>query len=199
MGRVTCEDGVKFTMAKLQSWHNFRELVSSFWYTSTWSRNGDVYASIRYRLDVEGRCLYLKYNWRDQPIEQTIRLTTTPLHFGGERWWFICSYTQTRCAVLYSPPGQPYFASRKAFNGGLPYESQSENHWDRLLRRSRKLEDRYGVPDWGEGWFPKPKGMHLRTYHSRLAELDWYQRRLDFRLFELTAKTDPELLKDWGG
>lgn len=179
MAKATCEDSLRFSNAKLQTTHNFEELISSGWRSWGWWCNGERYASLNYYLDLENKSLQLSYNWREKPIQQTIGLTTTPMHFGGKRWWFICPHTGLRCGFLFSPVGQPYFASRKSF--GLVYKSQREDLWYRLLRRSQKLENRYGVPEWGEGWFPKPKGMHLRTYHNRLAELDWYQKKLDER------------------
>ena len=198
MGRVTCEDGLRFSMAKLHRWHNLATLQQSGNCTSTWSRNGEKFAQINYQLNVFDETPYMRlwYHWNEQPYDYRIYLTKTKLHFGGHRWWFICPQTRKRCAVLYKPPGQPYFASRKAY--GLAYESQREDHWYRLLRRSRKIEDRYGVPRWADGWFPKPKGMHLRTYTKRLAELDWYQQRLDMRLFDIALRFDPELRKQLG-
>ncbi len=185
-------------MASLQRWHDFGDLWSTGHCTSTWSRNGQKIAAIRYEVVLNDDRPYIRlwYEWREQPQDYKIYLTTTTPHYGGKRWWFICPYTGKRCAVLYSPAGQPMFASRKAF--GLAYECQRENNWHRLMRRSQKIEDRYGVPSWGEGWFPKPKGMHLSTYNKRLAELDWYQQRMDSHFVGLACKLDPELLKRLG-
>lgn len=129
-------------------------------------------------------------------IEQTIRLVTTKPRYGGVRWWFVCPRTGERCLFLYSLTRSGGFYSRKGL--GLKYECQKEDNWNRLLRRSQKIETRYGVPNWSDGWFPKPKGMHLRTYNQRLAELDWYQQRLDSRFIGLAAKLDPELFERLG-
>ena len=44
-------------------------------------------------------------------VEQKIKLTKTPCHYGGYRWWFECPvvkdgvYCGNRCAKLYLPPG----------------------------------------------------------------------------------------------
>src|SRR5580704_12682425 len=67
------------------------------WHTGsvTWSLGKKVIASIRYAVRpgiVNGLVLHLSYrivakNGKD--VELPIRLETTPLHFGGRRWWGI--------------------------------------------------------------------------------------------------------------
>jgi len=39
-----------------------------------------------------------------EAIDETIRLTTTPLHFGGTRPWFACRGCGRRCRILYAAP-----------------------------------------------------------------------------------------------
>ncbi len=51
-------------------------------------------------------------------------ITTTPCHFGGERWWFCCPSCGRRCRVLYKPPQALYFSCRLCHR--LTYKSQQE-------------------------------------------------------------------------
>lgn len=49
------------------------------------------------------------------------------------------------------------------------------------MRRYHKRQQQYGVPDGFEMWFPKPKGMHLKTYNRRLEEMQGLSDALDAR------------------
>lgn len=59
-----------------------------------------------------------------------VQLTTTPCHFGGVRYWFICPIINNgiscgrRVGVLYQPPGENYYGCRYCYN--LSYESRNE-------------------------------------------------------------------------
>jgi hypothetical protein len=102
---------------------------------------------------------------------QTIRLESTRTAFNGLRWWYSCPHCTRRCGALYWT--QSAIACRLCLN--LHYASQSETPKDRQLRRMRK--ERYAV--WGESepdinnlfiaphLFPKPDGMHWRTFEER--------------------------------
>lgn len=135
--------------------------------TLFWTRNGERYANISFKEfslgeDGEG-VLRISFSKNKGPVvNQTIRLVTTTPHYGGKR-----------CLVLYCALRSDAFVSRKGL--GLKYESQKENAHDRAMRRYRVKADQYGA-EWGEPWFPKPKGMHIRTHEKRMAELeqlDW--------------------------
>ena len=97
-----------------------------------------------------------------EDVRQTIRLTHTPQHYGGKRWWMICPYRSIRVGKLYKPSGGDRFASRNAWR--LGYKSQRLAHRDRageaLFRLQRKLGSREG---W-DGGLARPKGMWHRTY-----------------------------------
>jgi hypothetical protein len=41
-------------------------------------------------------------------------MTSTTLHTGGRRWWFVCPVTGKRVGKLYLPVGATGFAGRKA-------------------------------------------------------------------------------------
>ena len=77
----------------------------------------------------------LTLNYRDRtadPIQTTILLQSTPLHFGGERWWFTCPMVNDevacsrRVAKLYVPPGERIFGCRTCHE--LAYHSSQTAH-----------------------------------------------------------------------
>jgi hypothetical protein len=115
------------------------------------------------------------------PQTQIVRLETTPCHFGGRRWWWICPATGRRCATLYLPNGGMRFLSRGPRAYKLAYASQRESETgrghSRLARISRKLGAAYqgpcGVPP------PRPKGMRTRTYERLVSEWEATENRLD--------------------
>ena len=103
--------------------------------------------------------------------DYTIRLVTTPVGFGGHRWWFICPVSGQRCAVLWLPRGAYRFGSAKGY--GLAYDITRLAPQDRLWHRMRKIARRLGDDDPTPDFPPrKPKWMRLATY-ERLLE-NWH-------------------------
>ena len=176
------EGALRFGMDFLYKHYRMGHALAAFGQTCNWSRNGVKHSSVGFEFDLRGEAPYLRLYYTHETtrrMDYKIRLVKTKPHYGGERWWFVCPFTGKRCGVLYSPAGQPYFASRKVF--GLSYTCQRENAWDRALRRYQKKQDQYGAPEWADAWFPRPKGMHMRTYQRRLAELERLDMILDAR------------------
>jgi hypothetical protein len=104
--------------------------------------------------------------------EQRIELTAEPRHFGGVQWYFLCPVKRWPCSVLWRPPGARFFASREAFGRQVAYGSQFESARDRALTKAQRIRQRLGGREWlsgSEGFPPKPKGMHWKTY-NRLRE-----------------------------
>jgi len=143
-----------------------------------WMRDGKRTANIS--MQCNGMTLTLFYrirqnrdDWRD--IRQPIKLDSTQCRFGGSRPWFICpgiaSGRRCRRRVAKLHAGGTYFLCRQCYQ--LVYESQSESDFDRLLRRANKLRTKLGgEPSTGALIARKPKGMHWKTYESRVAEID---------------------------
>lgn len=113
-------------------------------------------------------------------------LESTRTAFNGLRWWFICPRCFRRCGTLYWT--HCAIACRQCLN--LHYQCQSETPRERALRQVRRMR----TAIWGEdepevnnlfrrpGSFPKPKGMHWRTYEKKCRQLvqseDHYLRGL---------------------
>ena len=110
------------------------------WYAGSvsWSRGEEVVASIGYtvRPAGDGLILQLSYRWTrageaGEDVELPIRLETTPLYFGGCRWWGICPLVgngqacNRRVGKLYLPPGGRYFGCRICYR--LTYRSTQEH------------------------------------------------------------------------
>jgi hypothetical protein len=98
---------------------------------------GQVASTVGYEvntLDPADPWIRLHYSrtWGEAEADFRVRLTTTPLPWGGVRWWFICPLTVNgrscwrRCGKLYLPPGGRYFGCRLCYD--LTYKSAQEAH-----------------------------------------------------------------------
>ena len=139
-----------------------------------WSSGGKPTGSIGFAVDMtqpDNSRLILTYTRgsgdKAESVRQDICLVTTPLHFGGKRWWFICPYGGGRCAKLYLPRNGDRFASRKAWR--LGYRSQRVASRDRPFDRHQRLQRKLGCPEGYEQFIRRPKGMWRKTYerHER--------------------------------
>ena len=108
-----------------------------------WRRvsTGEQTAAIGYHvntLDNEISTIRLQYTTKRrgedqaQKLDYLVGLTTTPLPWGGVRWWFICPLVANggacgrRVGKLYLPPGGRYFGCRDCHH--LTYTSCQESH-----------------------------------------------------------------------
>lgn len=91
-------------------------------------------------------------DWDD--VRQVITLAWTACHYGGQRPWLVCPGCQRRVAVLCG--AGKWFRCRHCYR--LPYASQGEAVYDRLLRKRDKLRARVGTRH------TKPQGMHWQTW-----------------------------------
>jgi hypothetical protein len=92
-------------------WHRQRLLRAGVWFTTSWSTlHGKQVASVNVRVQDAGVTLHYGYRQGEAPwqnIEQSVSLTWTPCHYGGQRPWFICPGVVSRrdcsrrVAILY--------------------------------------------------------------------------------------------------
>lgn len=99
-----------------------------------------------------------------------IRLSRTPMHFGGYRYWFHCPETDKRVTTLYLELKDGRFLSRHAI--GALYPSQRETDFDRALAMRRKYADKLRGAA-----LVKPKGMHISTYQKLLDKYNRYHHK----------------------
>ena len=98
-----------------------------------WSENkNSIGFSVSTKMPRGGDHIRLHYTHTDnstgekEKLDYQVRLVTTPCHFGGERFWFICplykngQYCGRRVGVLYLV--SKYFGCRKC--GNIAYASQ---------------------------------------------------------------------------
>jgi len=124
---------------------------------------GDEFITLKYTVTKTGN--------EPDHIEQRINVMYTPCHLGGRRPWFSCPGCDHRAGVLINVEG--LFTCRKCCE--LPYTCQMESDTDRAARRIRKVQKRLGSPDWYnvlDVRFPRPPGMHWRTYNRIVARAE---------------------------
>lgn len=118
-----------------------------------------------------------------EDIRYIVRLTSTPLPWGGLRYWFTCPNTTCgqRVRMLYLPPGGKYFACRHCYN--LTYKSVQEEHTNESLWRDMAVMMQANYPgitprlakelfDWRGAWRGpgKPSPALARLLFADLAE-----------------------------
>lgn len=112
------------------------------------SSTGEEMASISYCVNMsagEPPRIWLQYT-KKRPgkdereyLDYPVSLTSTPLPWGGVRWWFECPLRRNgqlcgrRVGKLYLPPGGRYFGCRQCHD--LTYTSCQESHkFDSMYR-----------------------------------------------------------------
>ena len=103
-----------------------------------WSRGERVTDSISYRMVGEDTPIAVRLNYTQtnrssdekNDLDYAILLTTTPLAWGGVRYWFVCPLVvdnlpcRRRVGCLYLPPNGQYFGCRYCYD--LTYRSSQE-------------------------------------------------------------------------
>jgi hypothetical protein len=128
-------EALQIHISKLKGWGYFepKQIKSG---TLNWSRNGEPTGSISIKANMcnEQPFIELDYNYRGEPRNYKVFLTTSASNLNrGEIWFFICPHTKKRCRKLYSIGG--YFLHREAFVGCM-YETQTQSKKMRFLLRT---------------------------------------------------------------
>ncbi|MDB5297498.1 MAG: hypothetical protein JWO31_3481 [Phycisphaerales bacterium] len=152
--RATVEDGLTLSEARLTRTGLLgpnRHQVGTVTWTNT--ATGEQAATIGLDPDVwaEQGSTRLHYT-RDKTdaVDYRVAVTSTPLPWGGRRWWFACPLVVDgracgrRCDKLYLPPGRRHFGCRRCH--GQTYTSCQESHkhdrWAALLGQDLGLSAR---------------------------------------------------------
>lgn len=111
-----------------------------------WSsvRTGEEVSSIGYEVKTfAARAGWLRVHYTTTRTGETsdykIHLTSTPLPWGGVRWWFVCPlvvngrHCSRRVGKLYLPPNGRYFGCRHCYD--LTYQSTRDCHWHERISR----------------------------------------------------------------
>ncbi len=112
-----------------------------------WTRNGEQTGSISFTVSVQDWTGEIRFQYTQtdkqtgekEEMDYPARLSATPCHFGGKRWWFICPLVKdgiacNRRALRLYLGGGKYFGCRHCYN--LTYESCQEHdaRVDRLAK-----------------------------------------------------------------
>ena len=142
-----------------------------------WSDDGRELARIGW--SCQGSHITLSYRVRDfggewESVRQTVGLTHLACNYGGARLFFRCpgnfgvQSCNARVTKLYA--GGRYFLCRNCYRIG--YASQSEDRYQRSLRKANKLRTALGgEPGAAHFIAQRPKGMWQRTYDKIVCEI----------------------------
>jgi len=145
--KTKVEDCHKWRIAGLKDY-----LIPGHWGTTHWMIGEQESGSVSFRVlgDENPEALLLSYtigarSGNPQDFNYRVNLTTTPLPWGGVRYWFICPLwgCYRRVGCLYLPPGGKYFGCRHCYD--LRYKSQFEWHIDKGIfeRMAFLMQDDY--------------------------------------------------------
>ena len=146
------------------------ELLAGDWVTLRpslrWPRIATMHVA-RYRILVE---------LRNQSVPQSIRVSWTRCHFGGDRPWLHCPHCERRVARLFKGFGG-YFC--RACCGNPVYESQRRSAKARAWLQAYRLRQRLGgsrpvvdaIP-------PRPPGMTRKSYARLCVRVERLERPL---------------------
>jgi len=130
-----------------------------------WQVNSNTHISLNVQIDSDVICTAYCCNSGGEAStwnHQTVFLTATPCHYGGERVWFLCPSRGCgkRVAILYLTN---VLACRDCLN--LAYLSQRQPPDTRALNRVDKTRGKLGwKPGFLNGVEWKPQGMHWKTF-----------------------------------
>jgi len=124
----------------------------------SWILGDKVTDNIRYRVigDDAPIAIRLIYKSTDRVTKESVDydyhvyLTTTPLYWGGVRYWFVCQLLKgdipcnRRVGVLYLPPGGRYFGCRHCYD--LTYRSCQESHMYNGLYQRLAIQMQHEYP-----------------------------------------------------
>jgi hypothetical protein len=109
-----------------------------------WSSDGEVMARATVTVDIDCLEPYPQISIMGyrlgRAIDCRLQLVSTPMRFGGERWYAVCPITCRRCTTLVLPPGRSRFASVQGW--GVAYGSQREAPIYRAYRAVEKIDRR---------------------------------------------------------
>lgn len=139
------------------SHRGFFDLPAGISFSFAWNCRGKPSGDIRLsRVDGSGQPAGVSFFYKVRPrqsnewraLEYIAPLTSTPCHFGGSRYWFVCPLVvngracERRCRILYLAGRADYFGCRECLR--LTYQSRRnhrENFWETFGRHREFVEN----------------------------------------------------------
>jgi hypothetical protein len=131
--KTPVEDCLSLSVEKLQRNGLFRAGVNAAgsigWMNTT---TGKEFSAIGYEVSTLDTFAWLSVHYTltrtGESVDYRVRLTASPLPWGGIRWSFLCPNTNCgrACRKLYLPSGARFFACRRCHR--LTYRSAQEAH-----------------------------------------------------------------------
>lgn len=147
--------------------------------------DGDRVFEIRYRAELHEAWGVLDVT--DGEGTYRIMVGSTPLHFGGRRWWLHCPLTSRRAAKLYRYAAIGKFCHRTAIHPRPTYASQRVSGLDRIMDRRWAIRRKLGDPGTLCDPLTKPKWMRRDTFEH-------YQAKDEY----LDALEGAAVIRRWG-
>jgi hypothetical protein len=115
----------------------------------------------------------------ETPFDYKVPLASTPCHFGGVRWWFVCALSRNgvscgrRVGTIYRPPRADYYGCQHCYD--LSYESRNRTRsgmfaaYGGVLRVDRQMEElRSQINRWTYQGRPTRKVRKLQALAQRM-------------------------------
>lgn len=144
--KSTVNEYKSISVKKLKAWDYFAQGYKCG--TLTWSSGGAQVGSIGISVYISGREGFMRLNYvcdKTDSLDYKVQLVSTPCHFGGFRWWFICPLSRRgihcgrRVGVLYL---SKYAGCRDCYD--LTYQTCQDSHkWDALAKSMGFSSDKY--------------------------------------------------------
>jgi hypothetical protein len=143
-------------------------------------------------------------------IEEPIRISTTPLNFGGVRYWLHCPHCGKRTRTLHKPPACSRFRCRACW--GLTYSSvQTAHEWDRgafvslrvALDTSERLNELYTKIRKTRGDSKQRRRLQRKInqleslWQQQMAQQEAKQTATRKRIASALATIDPEAAREF--
>ena len=143
----------------------------SAWGHFNWSvaRDDDENFRCEWHQNEEGEAELHSTRGKEESI-QRVSLTSTPCHFGGVRYWFLCSQCGRRVGKLYIPAGSQSLVWRCRHCLHLTYEQRRARRNSEYLEwRADRLLNRYKITRTTQekkDYLQRPKSMRYVVFQQ---------------------------------
>lgn len=160
----TCVNRIDIRLIKKWNW------APGIPYVWTWTFNGKSVGSIGFTYFEDCAILNYKHNGVPQSYKVNFSYTNTGY---GKRSWFVCPGCGRNTAVLYG--NNPIFKCRVCNDVNYKSSQLQGNLNSEINHRIDKIMEKLKYKDYNyfDGWAPRPKWMHCKTYKKLIDQLEF--------------------------